>query len=291
MPKRAILANKRSCKRGLLVYCLLVLAIFPLKYFCHAQTAGFSIARVCFTLPRCSSEEALPVMQLDQTFSFMSRGGQSFAFLSEDGQYILKLLNRHRAPIFLLHWPLPQRIKDAVRKRIGYVEKKWRRDSASYLLAHQQLKEESGLLCVHLEHTDTLHKRIKIYDKLGIAHTIDLDATAFILQKRAEPLLSYLKALIQAQNLERAKAALQQVVELIAARCNKGIIDEDTGLHKNIGFIDQQPIFIDVGRFKQSCAAVNLHQELIKMTHKLRVWLSQECPELANHLAYLVALR
>lgn len=279
-------------KKSSLLYLLFGLTLFPLYKFCERETEGFSVSRITLQLPaQTSSSKSCDLTVFDQPFHFLGSGGQCFAFASEDGKYVLKLLSPGRTPQLATHLPLPSFIQRAVQKRIAYAEKKWQRDLSSYKLAFDELKEESGLIYLHVTETDTLSKKVKIFDKLNISHEIDLDSSAFILQKKAEPLLSYLKKRIQNNEQTAAKVALEQAVNLLISRCKKGVFDEDPRLHKNLGFSNEGPLFIDVGRFKRDESRKDpavYSQDLVQMTTKLKVWLAQEDPSLASHLEELV---
>lgn len=220
-----------------------------------------------------------------QKFTFLGRGGQSFAFVSEDGKTVLKFLKRRFSPsVFLPNCLLP-----AVQKKEQYIQKKWERDARSYALAFDVLKEESGLIAVHLHKTKA--QKATIVDKLGIAHEIDLGNLAFIVQKRATPLLQDLAEKICAKKIDAAKETLKSVVELVRLRCSRGIADEDPRLQKNLGLLDGRPVFIDVGRFKEEDslkerAACTAHLE--RATARLHAWLAQESPTLASYLQELI---
>ncbi|MBI2743400.1 MAG: hypothetical protein HYX48_05730 [Chlamydiales bacterium] len=280
-------------KKTLIVYLLFFASLLPLYRFCMRETAGFSISKISFALPEnVDGPSEFDREILNQPFHFLGSGGQCFAFVSKDEKYVIKLLSRGVAPTFLLDLPLPAFVKRAVAKRADYVESKWQRDQCSYQLALSELKEESGLLAVHLSHTSDLNKRLSIRDKLGIAHEIDLDSTAFILQKWAEPLFTYLEHEIRAGHIEEAKLALKQTVDLLVRRCQKGIFDEDPRLHKNLGIAMNSPLFIDVGRFKRDDRRKNPEvyaQDLKLITDRLNKWLLKEEPQLANYLEELLA--
>lgn len=197
----------------------------------------------------------------EQRFVYLAAGGQCFAFLSEDGKYVLK---------FFKH-PL----------------KKLNRDYSSYKLAMEKLPEETGLLFVHLNKTKNLEKKARIVDKLGIEHRVDLDRHDFILQKRAVMTYPHLLHLVQANDLEGAKEAIDSICALILNRCQKGIHDDDAKIHRNCGFIDNQAVIIDVGRFRPDVRRLDpkvQSADLIRCTEKLKAYLEEISPELALYL-------
>lgn len=202
----------------------------------------------------------------DQKFYYLGSGGQCWVFASEDGQYVLKFFKFHR------------RKKD-----------KLQRDFKSYQIAYETLKQETGLVYLHLDKTESLGLTAKVIDKIAIEHPIDLDAHAFIVQKKAVLVFDYIRSLMDQGKQDEAKGALFKLCQLLEERCKKGIGDEDPRLHRNIGFVDGMPIFIDTGRFKNDPSRMDpaiYQKDLKKITHRLRQWLLNEYPELVNAITY-----
>ncbi|MFI5335126.1 MAG: hypothetical protein ACHQT8_08260 [Chlamydiales bacterium] len=269
------------------LYLVLGLFLLPLARFCERETAGFSMMKLAFSQPGENEKSPLSPDVFDQKFYFLGSGGQSFVFASDDGKYVIKMIKRRFSPTFLKEIPLPAFLRAALEKKERYVQKKWERDRASYVLAMNALKEESGLLLVHLHTTDHFQKQVILIDKLGIEHKIDLDKRAFILQKRAIPLLDDLKSKILTRNSESAKQTLREVVHLLKLRCRRGVADEDLHLLKNLGLLNGKIIFIDVGRLKRDESlkkSKKMHEHLLYSTSKLRAWLAREEPALALEL-------
>ena len=126
---------------------------------------------------------------------------------------------------------------------------KLERDFGSYWLASQELKKETATLYVHLTATTHLKKIVVIKDKLGISDPIDLITSLLLCKPRAELAFSYIERCVQHQEFQKAHEAIRALIALNIERCKKGIHDQDTKVHKNFGFIDQYPLFIDLGRF------------------------------------------
>ncbi len=239
----------------LLLFCL---AFYGAKQFCEKETDGFTVTQLAKPLPELAVLPGVPREILDQRFHYLGRGGQAFAFESEDGHYVIK---------FFIHQ----------RKTV-----KRERDFNSYRIAGEDLKEESGLSYVHLNRTVDLRRQLTIVDKLGIAHSIDLDNKAFVLQKKADLFYPYLEQLLETGQTDRMKEALSSLVSLIGSRCEKGIFDEDAKLHRNVGFIENRAIFIDVGRFRK--ADVDKKHEVVTVMGPLQVWLKNKDPALVQYL-------
>lgn len=266
--------------KRLAIVALLFYAAHEVSHFCIRETDGFTIAKIrpshAFHPEWEVGGGSLPSDILKQPFYYLDSGGQCFAFLSADGQYVLKFFKNHFRSVF----PLSAK-KQAKR------EKKLLRDFTSYTIAFQELREECGLLYLHINPTEHLQKRVSIVDKLGIQHELSLDQHAFILQKRADLVYPYFERLIQRGEKEEARAAISALVALIADRCQKGIFDEDARIHRNFGFIDKQAILIDVGRLRKDATRMQREvytQDVRIITKRWRAWLLQQDPSLSAFL-------
>ncbi len=273
----------------------LIIAAAIIKFlpdFCAKQTDEFSLVRLQSAFPNDPSWETLPLSEadqaefekaIDQQYSYLGSGGQCFAFESEDGRYVLKFFkHKLRKPqLWLLSLPLPEPLASKQRKAYSRFLNKHRRDFASYKLAYEQLKEQTGLICIHLNKTSTIGRSLTISDKLHIAHRIDLDRTEFILQKKADLVYPSIDKMMEEGKIEEARRALHAIVELIVSRCKQGIFDEDPRIHCNVGLIGAQAIFIDVGRFKldplRTAPEVYLN-DLMAITERFKHWLEENHP-------------
>jgi hypothetical protein len=219
--------------------------------FCVTKTDGFSVFKITPIAYESKWDTILPNSQkkeidsiLSQKFSYLGFGGQCYAFLSEDGNYVIKFFKEHTRHIPETFASLPpwQKKRD---KRLFKRE----RDFNSCKIAYSELKDESGLLYIHLNKTSDLPKTITILDKLHIAHTISLNDKEFILQKKAELFYPHLEKVFKSEDPQAIKDCLGSILDLLISRCKKGIFDEDPKMHRNLGFIANRPIFIDIGRF------------------------------------------
>lgn len=271
---------------------LLILTVLYLPKLCYGPTAGFTIGRIhsdfSFRPEWEVKNPPLPKI-FDQSFTYLGSGGQCYAFASQDGNYVLKFFKQHqrRVPFLLKIAPLP--VKWAEKREKQRKKRLWKleRDFRSYKIALETLPEESAVLYVHLNKTSYLHQKARIVDKIGIEHQIDLDGVEFILQKRATLAYTHLFNLIEDQNLEGAKEALRSICKLILDRSTKGIYDEDPNIHRNMGFIGDKAILIDVGRLKpdmRNADRSNPKEDLIKITNRLKKDLLEVSPELADYL-------
>ncbi len=231
--------------------------------------------------------ELTPAIQstLDQPFYFLSKGGQCYAFVSQDGTTVLKFFKQHH--IRLWNWfnqvtlgPLDNYRKHLIEKRV--YQSSFMFDSCK--IALEELKEATGLLYVHLNQTNDFKKKLTLYDNLGILHQIDLDITDFILQKKASPSYTTIKKHLREKNLDAAKECLASLAALIKEKEEKGIADRDFNIKTNIGFIGNQAIEIDVGSFSKGSQLETKKLELFKE------WLADKSPELYSYLNYKLGI-
>lgn len=253
--------------RWLLRLLIFTLCFYGTARFCKKQTGSFTIARISSDLAYHSewdveTQNEKEVQQiLSQPFHFLGKGAQSFVFASEDGSTVIKFFRHHH---------LQKNSKLA-------------KDFGSYKLAFEKLRDETGLLYLHLNKTSHLNQTLDLVDKIGIHHPINLDRYEFLVQKRAKLAYPALQEWIDSGKTEDAKQALTALVQLLATRSNKGIHDKDPDLNTNFGFIGTTPIQFDIGRFKLRETAAD-QNELIRITDNLHQFLMQRAPQLDEHL-------
>jgi hypothetical protein len=295
---------KKKTLKQLAIWSACAGGLILLQRFCHQQTDGFSRYKISSNLafnpkwetPRLNSDEQKDLSKiLSQPYRYLAKGAQSYVFLSDDGQYVLKFFRIYhlQPPFWVTHlsWPwfLQSYKMDKILKKLDELHK----DFASYKIAHDELKEETGIVYLHLNKTDYLKQTLTFYDKIGIKHQVALDQMEFLVQKRAELVYPALAKMVESEGLENAKDALSQLVSLLCLRCQKGIHDKDPDLNTNFGFIGHTPLQIDVGRFRIENG--NLQErmvdrdEIIRITDNLNQWLRSRYPELSGHLETTIA--
>lgn len=234
---------------------------------------------------------------LSQKYGYLACGNQAFAFLSEDGRYVLKFFKQKLFEPPLLWKLVPSRwLKEGRRdKKIWKKKYKLQRDFESYRMAFDELKEETGLVLVHLNATDWIGKNISITDKINIEHLVPLDDFNFIIQKRADLVYPTIDKLMREGNVAAAKEALSSILHLFVSRCQKGISDSDPDLDKNFGFIDGLAVQIDIGRFTRHATKVKFHDRHIAqqmgasevgppvIKDSFKTWLLENHPVLYEH--------
>lgn len=239
---------------------LSLLAVFGIERFCHKETDGFRIDKIhagrAASISHTVSEQARVRKILNQPFTYLGKGAQCYVFESQDKNYVVKFFRAAESDPMRLFSHLPF---NSIKEKIAAREQKRMRDFASYELAYANLKEETGLVFVHLDTSSDLKKEILLVDKLNIQHKIASDRYAFVLQKRADLVKTAVKSWIEQGEEKKAKDALANLVHLLSLRAKKGIYDADPNLTKNFGFVGSQPIQIDCGGFSTDKKGLPLH--------------------------------
>ena len=283
-------------------FCKLSVAIFlcwAISKFCHSQTQGFQTVKIVSHLLPSSQWETPLVSEADmarlqaifsQPFSYFGSGGQSYAFLSQDGQVVLKLFKMHnvRQYPFLYRVSLPGALDLPRVAFLHWQRKKLKRVFSSSHLAFTELKDISGLLFLNLNPSPAFEElKITLIDNLGIEHLLDLSKIPFALQYRADRLLSTLRFHLLHKDLGSCQKIIKNVVACLKARYQKGISDVDPAVRRNIGLLKDRAISIDIGSFFHSPHLLP-KEELMKDTRRLRKWLNRRSPPLAAYLDALI---
>lgn len=277
---------------------LLVVSLYGLGRLYFHLTGGFTIGNITSdftfqpqweTRPLMASEEADVALALKQPYFYLGKGCQSYVFASQDGEYVVKFFKyqRYRLQSWLAYFPpLPAIVKYRQEK----LEKKWEKLNGfvtSWKVAFENLKQETGLLFVHLNKTDSLHQKLVIYDKIGQSHIVDLDQMEFCIQRRADLLCDSLSQYKSKGDLVGAKLLVHNLLKLILSEYRRGLADNDHALMQNTGVVQGNPIHIDVGQFVFNEAIKQpeiFNQELLTKTYKFKIWLRDNYPEIGEYL-------
>ncbi len=236
-----------------------------------------------------TAEEMQSIDQiLDQKFYYLAKGAHAFAFMSEDGKYVIKF-HKYPSHMRILSWVNRPFAYQFSKKRIKIKEynfKKLDYNLSNYKNSFVDLKEETGLIYVHTNPTQFFNRSVCIVDKTGNTYYVPLDNVTFMLQHRAHLLYVALDRLKAAGDVEQGKKVVTAVIRLFESCSQKGYIDEDPVLRKNYGIIGDRAIHIDIGDM--------IYQEEVKeretsiahvkeMTESLRKRLVRDYPYLLDH--------
>jgi hypothetical protein len=280
------------------------LCFLAVGYICKSLNGNFDTKDLLPPTPShsiwdVSQEESMANIQtvLKQKFTFLGKGHQAFAFVSEDGNYVLKLFKPHYPHIETLGMSLNFTYIPFAKAlyRLFAKEKYQTRieeDLTSYVNALHKFKKESCLEYIHLAHTDHLHTQMQIFDKNGIIRKLDADSTCFLLQRKVTPLEDTLKKLLSENNIEQARLVTQKLIDLLSLRFSLGFYKPTHKFHANFGCVGLEPVQLDVGRL---LSKEDLHLEnspwkpdMAISLKKLYIWMEGHVPALIPHVTDLL---
>ncbi len=228
---------------------ILCAAFYGIERFCYKQTDGFRLSHLFTQDLPVAEEKPIPQEMLQRPFTYLAKGGQFYAFLSEDRRYVLKFFKNHHLK--------PQALQKLI---------------TSCHIAEHDLKEESALVYLHLNKTPKKNLQFTLIDKLNIAHKIEASSTAFLIQRYADPVTTHIANLMKKGKNQEAQQALESLFQLIRKFKEKNIIDRDPNVFTNFGFLEEKPVCIDIGDFSYS--------NQLKGLDKLSSWIEAHYPDL-----------
>lgn len=236
------------------------------------KSLGFSLKRITSTFsynPELSIEEPSG-QDLDrlksifqQKYKFLAVGSQSYAFVSEDGKYVIKFfIMKHLIPRLSDLWH-PEKIEDRRENLLSIFN--------AHKLAYDELREDAGLVYIHLNKGDHLKTHLTVSDRLGRTHLIDLDKVEFVVQEKAELIFTHFKKLLQQQDSAKIEQSIAAILQLVQRRIDRGISDHDKAVKHNYGFIGDRAVHLDIGRIEK----VRKPKEHHRISQRIHKWLEE----------------
>lgn len=260
---------KKNLKNKLITSFLIFFTLYGLARIYYKLTDDFRISNITYEIshhpeweiPEFSENKLQEIkVILNQKFTYLGKGAQSYVFSSEDDKYVIKFFKfKHLKPsLFLESLPSIFPFANYKAKEIARKSRKLNSAFNGYRLAFDVHQDETGLIFIHLNKTNgLLNQTVSVVDKIGITHYIDLDTHIFLLQKKGETLRTTLDHLLKNKDLSMVKERIGQIFNLYLSEYKKGIYDHDHGVLNNTGFIGSNPIHLDVGKL--------LREEKMKM--------------------------
>jgi hypothetical protein len=219
---------------------------------------------------------------LSQKFTYLARGSQAEAFVSEDGAYVLKLFKQHKWRPSHLWGYIPfswnPYYKDFLK---GQLKKHTVLTSCKAALLH--IKEDTGVCFAHLNPTSLPIRSTTLIDKRGGAWQLDLTQSYFLLQKKADLFYPHIQTLMEQGNVSQAEYAITSMFKLLTKFIALGVFENNAILRKNFGFLDNEAMQFDIGKFKcDPTRAPDMH-ELVVITEGFHRWLQKNHPLLLSH--------
>lgn len=262
-----------------------ILIFIGLYFFCESQTKGFRLQEILSDIPNEARWEVAPLSdpnslqtKLKQSFRYLGSGEQSHAFLGEDQKTVLKFFRHNDLSLMKIvnRFPAPWlwQVMKKYDPRPGF-------DSCKF--AYEQLQEQTGLMCLHLNKTEGKFPKVVLIDNLGISNEVDLDKTEFMVQDYCELAISRIDTLMKKQDLNGAVVAMKALFTSIEALCRQGVRIDNPGLKRNIGFSGDKVIMLDVGSLKKEenpKTPGQIKKDVKRVMRVLGHWINKHHPEL-----------
>jgi hypothetical protein len=184
---------------------------------------------------------------LSQDFYYLGRGRQCFAFVNASGDCVLKLprTDIYRFPFWARALSLKS-YQDWFRKNRMSRE---RRLMESFRISFEELREQTGILAIHLGRTAPEGKFLTLVDRIGCRSRLPLEKISFILQSKQSPLLPQLLEAFRLGNGQAKQSILEAFIDIVVERARKGILNKDETFKTNYAFDGGRAFQIDAGSF------------------------------------------
>lgn len=258
---------------------ILVMSSFLLIVGCE-RSKGFTLSKVTSSYqkdPRWEVKNDLSESELSNLFtgpySYLGSGNHTYAFVSSDGKVVIKFFKQKH-----------MRVQSPLISSKTKARRKMEREESfsSYLLAFEKLREETGLLYLHLNPTNHLHQTLTLIDQQGKKLTVNLDEMEFLIQKKATLSFDHLEKLFSEGAYDKALLSIRSLLHLVAKRNQMGIYDQDLQFFKNFGFIENDAIEIDIGEFRVGKNVRKADEELEELSFQLKNFIKQKAPEFSS---------
>lgn len=231
--------------KSLLLTAFILLGLFlAYRFYDHQfRLKNIQLHEPAEKTPSISLKDEKKLKELfSKPFYYLDRGKQSYVFVSRDGDYVLKFFDAR----CLMSGAMPL-IAPISEKQC---ERKVKRLVKGYKVAQTYDKDNTGLIYVQLVPDPSYFLNIVVFDRFGAKHVINIAEVPFAVQLKAIPTRELITGLLKKGDVQSAKEHLRKIVDMYVMEYQRGVIDLDHNLMYNTGFVEEQPIRIDVGRLK-----------------------------------------
>lgn len=268
------------------IACIVVFSFSSRAYY--KMTDDFRIANITEQIP-FSPELEVKVLTpterknldlvLSQPYHYLGKGGQTYAFVSEDDRYVLKFFKfkHHRPRFFAKLLPSVFPFRQVKEKHIQHCAEKFWMPFYGYKLAFDQHRVQSRIIALHLNLTQDDYGCIRVTDKLGFSRWIDLDSVVFVVQEKGENFRHVLNHLIKKNKFKKVRTHVRKIVDLYFEESQKGIFDRDGCVMTNTGFSGEDAMRIDAGQicFRKGCT----DETFVTLKKRVERWLNKAHPK------------
>lgn len=288
--------------RLFVVFVIFCSALYGLGRLYDRWTGGFSISNITYEKPfdprwDLPLDATFVAEILNQPYHYLGKGHQSFVFESADGKYVIKFLKCHLVTIkpWLAWLPLFGSLETWRSERVNAKQKRLDAIFTGWKIGCELLPEDTGIIAVHMNTTESLQKHLFVTNKAGWGYTVDLDKTAFLVQHKVDMLVPTIENYLSMEKQDKVEGILTSLLKLYQHMCSIGVSDTDPQIMRNTGVSFDRPILIDVGRLKLDSRVKEGPACINEIQVKTRIffhWLHAHYPILANYFeSQISALR
>jgi hypothetical protein len=252
----------------------------------YSLKKGFSCRRIHALSLTASDDFSEEVnLALEQTFHYLGRGRQCFAFASEDGRYVLKFprTDIYKTPLWARALPV-----HSYRKALETEHSRRERFVLeSFHISATELQSQTGTLALHIGQSAPKGSVLKVVDALHCRHHLPLEKVSFILQRKHPIWTKAFTDSLEKGDKKKAEMILDALVEVIVERGKKGILNKDRSFLRNYGFDGVKAYQIDIGSFfrKADLSLDAAYQKsVIDSLDPVQEWLLLKSPEMKLYL-------
>ncbi len=272
---------------------LFFLFLFLVLFLKTHLTGDFRIGKILIPAEVFQEKKGLPTEEkiincLRQDYHYLSWGHHSYAFQSEDGEYVIKFMRYHKfcpslASVIRHGISDPRSHHERFDPRFFFMLK-------SFALGEKILPDISGSLYFHQFHDNDLPKSLTLWDKTNQKFTIDPNRTIFVLQKKTHLFKEIFSEIKQKRDKEGLKKIITGYLMTIHERTKRQIMNKDRkAFLANYGCISEsdQVLEIDIGSMVFSKSLTTLkgrRHELLDCSMQLRAWLVKHFPDMETFL-------
>lgn len=277
----------------------LLLASFLFTPLLHKRiTEGFRLGKLALDLhynpawdsgPPSVEQKELARSIFSRPLRYLSHGAQSFVFATEGGDYIVKFFRYDQRVHPMRRWLRDEVIRK--RKRLRHQEK-IHRLFTSVKLAYERASDLTGLVYIHLNETNGELPQATLLAPLGRRYTLPMDRYRFVIQRRGQPFRDVVRAAIDQGDGPLVERLLRSFVSLIAERTKREIVNTDTKVAPNFGFIGEQAVEWDCGNYLLDSKLVDpayRRREAVQFYDQVRHYLVRHGPEYVPFFEQLIA--
>lgn len=180
---------------------------------------------------------------LSQPFVYCGQGSTSRAYVSADGQFVIKTFLQNK---FVSRTVKSIPIIRELANRRKELRAKYNRIFGA-IHAYQYMPEESGMIYYQfIRPTYHFHQVVQLIEKDGSITWLNPNEEEYLIQKKAVIVSEYLLKHLEQGDIEKAKSGIAKLLQMTKILYDQGIVVTVLQFLDNFGFLDDEPMRIDV---------------------------------------------